>query len=895
VTLPRDRRVRLCLALLRTAAPLTPADVRREWLEEWRAEVAWTVARESRRPDRRRWASLCLVLRCAGAFAHAGWLRWDRWRIEMLLQDVKYAVRTLVKKPGFAAIAILTLAVGIGGNAAIFSAVRAVLLRPLPFPSPDDLVEVFSTNAKSPLAMAGTASPPDFTDWRRENTSFTELAAINAGAFAMTGPGLPAEQITGAGVTGGFFDVLQVDPLYGRTLTPDDDATGGPLVAVLGHTLWQRRFGGDPHIVGRTVTIDADDYRIVGIMPRGFSYPLQAELWLPQRFTATELATQRGAHYLDVIGRLKPGVSSEQARQGLEALALRLADAYPDTNRDARIAVHGLRTAMVGSVRTPLYLLLGAVGFVLLIVCVNMANLVVTRALGRARELAIRTALGAGRARLIRGVLVESGVLALAGGLAGLAFAVWASRVMAALDAGLGIPLLDQTRVDGTVVAFTAMVSLAVALLFGSLPALQSSTIRDLAARVRESGTTSTGDRQRQRLRAALIVAETSLAVVLLVGAGLLLRSFWQMASVDLGFDPRAVQTFNVSLPNTAYDTPTRRAAFIETLTSRAAGLPGVAHAGATFGLPLTNFRYTISMSTLDGRQLDNDEQMARSMQIRVVTPGFFRAMGMTVVRGRGFEASDRLGSMPVVLINEVAASRLWPAADPLGHHFEMGTRLGQGGPRAGGTVIGVVGNVREFGPVGPLPPTVYLAHAQFPSGFASLAVRSAGPRPPSIEALRSIVSEIDPNVPIFNVRTMDERVANATAQPRVYLLLLGLFAAVAVLLAALGIYGVLAHAVAQRTREIGIRLALGARRGGVVAMVVRQAAALALAGLLTGLALALAMSRVMTGLLFQVEPTDAATYAAVAAGLFTVALIASYLPARRAARVDPVRALKYE
>jgi predicted permease len=885
----------VCQALLRAAAPLTPPDLRQEWLKEWHAEVAWTISREVRRPRRDRWARQRLVLRCLGAFPHAAWLRWDRWRLDMLLQELKYAIRTLVKKPGFTAIAVLTLAIGIGGNAAIFSAVRAVLLRPLPFPSPDDLVEVFSTNAKSPQAMSGTASPPDFTDWRRGSSSFTELAAINASAYAMTGPGLPAEQITGAAVTGAFFDVLRVDPLHGRTLTLEDDATGGPLVAVLGHTLWQRRFGGDPRIVGQRVTIDADDYRIVGIMPRGFSYPLQAELWLPQRFSARDLTTQRGAHYLDVIGRLKAGVSIDHAREELDAVARRLAEAYPGTNRDSRIAVYGLRTAMVGDVRTPLYLLLGAVGFVLLIVCVNMANLVLTRAVGRARELAIRAALGAGRVRLIRGVLVESGVIALSGGAAGLALAVWASRAIRSIDPSFGVPLLDDTRVDAPVIAFTALVSLAAALLFGTLPAVQSSTLRDLAARIRESGTTITGDRQRHRIRAGLIIAETSLAVVLLVGAGLMLRSFWRMASVDLGFDPRGVQTFNVSLPDSAYDTPAKRAAFMETLTTQAAGLPGVAHAGAIFGLPLTNFRYTISMSTLDGRNLDDAEQMERSMQIRVVTPDYARSMGIALVKGRGFLPSDRLGTMPVVLINETAASRLWPGRDPLGHHFEMGTRLGQGGPRAGGTVVGVLRDVRDFGPAGAIPPTVYLAHAQFPSGFASLAIRSAGTGQPSIEALRALVAGIDPNVPIFSVRTMEQRVSAATAQPRVYLLLLGLFAAVAVLLAAVGIYGVLAHAVAQRTREIGIRLALGARRGAVIAGVVRQAVSLALAGLIAGLALAFGLSRVMSGLLFQVQPTDAATYAAVAGGLFAVALIASYLPARRAARVDPVRALKYE
>jgi predicted permease len=523
-----------------------------------------------------------------------------------------------------------------------------------------------------------------------------------------------------------------------------------------------------------------------------------------------------------------------------------------------------------------------------------MANLVLTRALGRARELAIRSALGAGRVRLVRGVLVESSLLALGGGAAGLALAVWTSRAIASLDAGLGIPLLDETRVDGAVIAFTAVISVAAALLFGSLPALQTSSIRDLAARIRESGGTATGDRQRQTLRAVLIVAETSLAVVLLVGAGLLLRSFLHMASVDLGFDAHGVQTFNGSLPDSAYDTPAKRAAYIDALTTRAGSLPGVTSAGAIFGLPLTNFGYTISMSTLDGRRLDNDEQNARSMQVRVATPGYHRAMGIELVKGRGFDAGDRLGAMPVVLVNETAATRLWPEQDPLGRQFTLGTRLGQGGSPAGGTVIGVVRDVRDFGPVRPVRPTVYLAHAQFPMSFATLAVRTGGGSVPT-NALRAIVTELDPNVPIFSVRTMDERVAAATAQPRVYVLLLGLFAAVALLLAALGIYGVLAHAVSQRTREIGIRLALGAGRAAVIAMVVRQATFFAVAGLGVGLALALAATRLMSGLLFQVQPHDAATYASVACGLFAVALVAAYVPARRAAHVDPVRALKYE
>ena len=382
---------------------------------------------------------------------------------------------------------------------------------------------------------------------------------------------------------------------------------------------------------------------------------------------------------------------------------------------------------------------------------------------------------------------------------------------------------------------------------------------------------------------------------MLLVGAGLLLRSFARLSSVEIGFDGRGVHTFNVSLPNTSYDTPAKRAAFLESLSARAAAIPGVESAGAIFGLPLTDFRYTISMSTLDGRRLENDEQDARSLQIRVVTPGYFNALGIPVLRGRPFDGNDRLGALPVVLVNETAASRLWPNESALGHQFTLGTRMGQGGANAGGTVIGVVRDVHDFGPVARVAPTVYLAHAQFPVGFATLAVRTANAPAGLMETLRRIVTDLDPNLPIFRVRTMDQIAANAVAQPRVYLLLLSLFAIVAVLLAALGIYGVLMHTVAQRTREIGIRLALGANRREVVSLIVRQAVLLAVAGLAIGLGLAFGTSRLMTSLLFQVTPSDATTYALVAASLLGIAVLASYVPARRASRIDPVRALKYE
>ena len=516
-----------------------------------------------------------------------------------------------------------------------------------------------------------------------------------------------------------------------------------------------------------------------------------------------------------------------------------------------------MRDAMVDDVRPALLVLLGAVGFVMLIVCVNVANLILTRALGRTREMAIRSALGAGRVRLVRGVLVESLVLAGAGGLAGLALAVWGSQAIAALQDGLGIPLLSETRVDSVVVLFIAGMSIAAALLFGTLPAWHTAAL-DVSRRIREDSANATGDRSRQRVRGVLIVAETALAVVLLVGAGLLLRSFMRMASVELGFDPRGVQTFSLSLPDAKYPQPAQRAAFVESLMGEIARQPGVESAGAIFGMPLTNFRYSISMSTLDGRALDNEEQNQRSLQIRVVTPDYFRTMGIPIMQGRAFGPADRLGA-PAIIVNETAAAQLWPGESALGHEFTIGTRMGQGGANSGGTVVGVARDVHDWGPV--LACTsdgLSLARAN-PVSFLTVGVKGRGELA-SLEPLRAALAGLDPELPMFRVRTMEQLVSSAVAQPRVYLILIGLFAATAVLLAAIGIYGVLMHAVSQRTREIGIRLALGARRGEVVGMVVRQALVLSLTGLVLGLALAAASGRFVSTLLFGIQPIDLVT-----------------------------------
>ena len=880
-----------CDLVVRMASPMVPFDIRREWLREWRAELTYACGRAAKGGRR---VPIDCLWRSTGAFFHAAWLRWDRWRLEMILQDIKHAARALRAKPGFTIVTVMTLAIGIGGNAAIFGAVNAVLLRPLPFAKPEQLVRIYKTYLTEPNRIGGTVSPPDLVDYRRDNAVFAEVAAYTDGSFALTGNG-PAEQVPGGQVTGGFFDVMATPPLLGRAITDGDDRSGARDVVVLSHALWARRFGSDRAILGRQLQIGGVSREVIGVMPAGFQFPLQSEFWIPLQFTARDLETQRGAHYINVIARLKEDSSLEMAREDMRRVAARLAQEYPRTNRDTSASVHPLREALVGSVRRSMFVLLGAVGLVLLIVCVNIASLVLIRAVGRGRELAVRVAVGAGRASLFRALLVESVMLGLLGGAIGLLLAYWATGAIAALDPSVGVPMINQTRLDTTVIGFTMLVSVFAAVLFGTMPAWQATSIGDLVTRIREEGGSTTGDPRRQRIRGFLIVAETTLAVVLLVGAGLLGRSFSRLLAVDLGFDAASVQTFRVTLPDSRYADPLVRQQFFETLIARIAAQQGVESAAAAMGLPLSRFLYGISTSSIDGRQLSDDEQDALTLQMRVVTPDYFRAMGIRVARGRPFAPSDRMGSEPVVIVNEAAARRLWPEGDPMGHEIRMGTGFGLGRGQAGGVVVGIAADVREYGPASPPPPTLYLAHGQWPIPSMSVVAKNRGEAAALVEPMRAILRDLDPDVPMFAVRSMDQIVSNAIAQPRLYMVLIVCFAATAMLLAAIGLYGVLAYAVGQRTREIGIRLALGARRTQVLAMVMSQAGRLVVAGVALGLVAAVLASRLLRSQLFEVAPTDVATYVTVAVGLIAVSMFASWIPARRAARIDPMRALRQD
>jgi putative ABC transport system permease protein len=807
------------------------------------------------------------------------------------MNEFRYALRSLRQSPGFTLVAVLTLALGIGANTMIFSVVSGVLLRPLPYASPERLVRVFESHNGS----HGSVSPPDYVDWRDQSNVFEGLATLNSGSsFALSSGTGPAQQVPGASVTPNFFSVLGVSPLLGRDFASAEGIPGQTHVALLGYGLWRRRFGGDPTIIGHSIRLDGESYQVVGIMPVGKEYPRDAELWVPLAFTEQDLATQRGAHYLDVIGRLRLGITLERAQTEMTAIAARLAESYPTTNRDAGALEVPLLESMVGGVAPALKILLGAVGLVLLIACTNVANLALARARRRERELSVRLALGAGRWRLVRGVLAESVLLSAAGGLIGTAIAAWGVPVLRALRPG-DIPRLDEVHMDAVVLGFALAVSLLSALLFSVLPAVQIATRGELRESLTSEGRSLTAHKRALRSRNGLVVAEMALAVTLLAGAALLVRSFLSLVQVDPGFQPDHVLSFSLSLPDARYNTPERADAFYSQLLERLRALPGVQAAGAVFGLPLSGFRYGMSAYELDGLKLSDIDQDRLDTQIRIVTPDYFRAMGIAVVKGRSFTEADRAGAPPAIIVNEAAAKLLWPGQDPLGHRLTIGTTFGLGRGRVGGEVVGVVRNTRDFGLEADARPETFLAHAQVPVGFMSVVMSAVGEPEALRRAAVAQVAALDPEVPAYDARTMDERVSEAVARPRFYMLLLGAFSLVALVLAAIGIYGVMSYTVGERRREIGVRIALGARPAEVLGMVVRQGMMIGAVGVAIGLAGSLAGARALRTLLYGVGPTDVAAFAGAVGLLAAVALLACYVPARRAARVDPMEALRYE
>ncbi|HYT73625.1 MAG TPA: ABC transporter permease [Vicinamibacterales bacterium] len=803
----------------------------------------------------------------------------------MLRQDLHYAFRRLYKSPGFTCVAVITLALGIGANSAIFSVVHGVLLKPLPYARPDRLVGVYHVVGGHRAVMSG----PNFIDLARTTKSLESMAASTTSRVILTGDGEPVRLVVAA-VSASLFSVLRATPTLGRAFAADENTPGKTNVVILSYGLWQQSFGGDPGVVGRRITLDAVPHDVIGVMPRGFAYPAGRQAWVPLEYNGGFVSKQRGAWYLDVIGRLNPGVTPQQAAAEIETLGRGLARQYPDANGEIGMTTYPLLEAMVGDLRRAVLILLGAVGFVLLIACTNVANLLLSRTAARGPEMAVRTALGAGRGRLLRQLLTEAVLLSVLGAGLGLLLAEWGVALLVGLKPQ-GIPRLENVTVDGAVIFFTIAVALMTGIVFGLVPAFAAT--RGLSETLKESGRGGMTSRSGARLRGSLVVTELALAVMLLAGAGLLMRSFTNLAAVDPGFKPEQTLTFELTLPDVRYAEDEQRLAFFDQLMPRLRALPGVRTSETIMALPLSGANFDISFTVAGRPPVPPAQEPA--MEVRVASAGYFASLGIPLQRGREFSERDRGDTPPVVVINETAARQYFPHEDPIGRTINLGWGRGKGKRRAGGEVVGIVGDVKDSGLNAPQPAEIFLPYRQWPITSMSVVMKTAVPPASLAAAVKSEVYAVDPNLPVSGVRTFDEVVAESISQPRFYMLLLTMFAGLALALAAIGIFGVLSYAVSQRTREIGIRMALGAQEHSVIGLIVSQAMLLVTAGVALGTVAGLLLSRTLTKMLFSVTPTDPLTFAAVAVLLGAVALLASYLPARRATRVDPVVALRAE
>jgi putative ABC transport system permease protein len=804
--------------------------------------------------------------------------------METLIKDIRYGIRSLLKRPGFAAIAVITLALGIGANTAIFSVVDGVLWRPLPYLAPQQLVMTWEDHRGRGGPEREWLSPSDFDDWRDQNSVFTHLSALNDWGPTLTGRDEP-EPLVGAAVSHDLFTLLGVEPTMGRSFRPEEDQPGAPNAVMLSHELWQRRFGSDLGIVGKSISLNEDNYTVIGVMPAGFKFPVigNTEIWRTLRPTINP-SCQRGCLVLRAIGRLKPEASLEKARVEMSTIARRLEAQYPESNSKVGATLVPLHEQLIGSMQRPLLVLLGAVGFVLLIACANVANLMLARAATREREIAIRAALGASRGRVVRQLLTESTLLAFAGGAGGLLLAFWLLRLFVGLSPQ-GAPRFDEIGIDGQVLGFTFLVAVLTGLIFGLVPALHVSK-PNLNHSLKEAGKGGPTGVKGGRLRGALVIAEMALALILLIGGGLLMKSFVLLERVDPGFNPDHVLTLRLFLNKTHYPEPQQILTFYTQLLDRLQTLPGAQAVAANSTLPLSGVDTDTSFM-IEGRPEPPPNQKPVAWH-NEISPDYFRAMGMRLIKGRVFTDRDDEKSPSVVIISEAMAKRYWPDEDPLGKQIGSG-------PGHWREIVGVVKDVKHFGLDADTPPSMYLPVRQVPSRGMTLVVRTAGEPLSIVPALRAQIWAGDKNLAIANVSTMNDLVASSITQQRFILLLLGCFAALALVLSAVGIYGVMSYAVAQRTHEIGIRMALGARMSDVLKLVVRNGMMLTLIGVGIGLAAAFALTRLMGSLLFGVTPTDATTFAIVSAVLVLVALLACYVPARRATKVDPLVALRYE
>jgi putative ABC transport system permease protein len=809
--------------------------------------------------------------------------------MDSLIQDFRYGLRSLVKAPGFTIVTLLTLALGIGANTAIFSVVNAVLLRALPFRDPDQLMlvrEVFGNSEQ------GSVSGPNFLDWKKRNRSFSGMTTWRGINLALVGAGEP-EEISAVTADADYFRVLGIDPVLGRGFLPGEDQ-GQATVVVLSETLWRSRFGADSSILGRTISLSGQPYTVVGVVPPSRGYPGPVDAWLPLGYGQGRSAS-RDSHAYDVVARLKPGVSQAQAQQDVAGIARSLEREYPSTNTGRGAVGIPLTDDAVGSARTALLLLTGAVALVLLIACANVANLFLARAATRQREHAVRAALGAGQWRLTRQILVEAVTLSLLGGLLGLLLASWAIDLLLALQPR-GIPRLKEVGIDTTVLAFTLLISLAVGIGFGLIPALAMAR-QDPAESLRSEARGAGTGRHRTRFRSALAVAQVSLALILLVGAALLIRSVRQLSSVVLGFRPQGAMTFQMSISNTKYPDARTQQMYIDRVNERLGAIPGVQKAGAVFFLPLGN-GFTSGDISVEGRPAaaPGHEQYAG---YRIVSENFLGALGVTLRRGRSLTPDDREGAPLVTVVNEALVRKLFPGKNPIGQRLTFGTPDSAQWRQ----IVGVVADVRQTRLTDPPGPELYVPADQvspdlwtvFMTIPISFVVRSDVSSATLGPAIKAAVHEVDPEQPISRLREAGELLQDATARQRFNMSLLTLFGLLALVLATVGVYGVVAYGVTQRTRELGIRLALGARASSVHAMVLRQGLGLTLTGLGLGLVGALALSRLLTTLLYGVSPTDPQVIGLAVLVLALVSIVACLIPAIRATKVDPIEALRSE
>lgn len=805
--------------------------------------------------------------------------------LETLLQDIRFGFRSLAKRPGFAFVAIFVLALGIGANTAIFSVFNAILLRPLPYSEPDRLVMIFGTR---PLdgAFRGWTSPLNFLDLRADSHSFSGIAPMHEAKGTLLGSGEPFT-LSGWAVGQELFQVLRAQPFMGRAFSPEEDRPGGPSVLILSHDAWQKRFGSDPHIVGKAVTLDGAPVSVIGVMPAGFDFPAKSDFWKPLQLKATE--HDRGSHFLSLIARLRPGVTVQRAQAELDGIAQRLGQQFPQSNRNRGWQAVRLRDYIVGDLRPALIALLGAVALLLLIACGNIGNLLLARAVARSNEIALRSALGAGRGRMVRQLVTEGLGLALVAGVVGLLLGIWGSRLLVAI-APEGIPRLNEVGLDFRVLLFTFGITCLTVLVFGVVPAFQAVRL-NLSHSLKEGSRGAGNSRERGLARSLFVVAELTLTLTLLVGAGLLLRSFKLLVGVTPGFDASRVLTSDLLLPEWKYGGELQRVLdFYSRLEAQLSGQPGVESAAVVFDRPVRSINHWQAQITIDGRK--TDEELKASMNL--VSASYFRTMRIPLLRGEIFSDTADMKTPGVVILSASAARRMFPGEDPLGkvitHDIDLGPQVARSR-----RVIGVVGDVKQSGLSADDEPQIYVPHRQVPAPQMSLLVRTSADPLRLADQIRKTVWSIDKDVPVENVTTMTDILSESVGKPEFYTILLSAFAVVGLILAAVGLYGVLAYGVSQRTHEFGIRMALGARPREIVTLVVRHGLLLALAGLVLGLGSSVALSRILASILFKIKPTDLLTYCVAVLVLLAATLLACMIPARRATRVDPGIALRYD